>query len=145
NRPRMPWTRTLAAPRAGDVVCTRMPPISFSNMLMSPGLIAISSLISSGDDLDMERRILHANVIARRDRRKSRDNPLLREDRNPGSARSQRRQLPDLPQRAYTPAPFHSTMQGFGILAGSGAGFSPAVKREHRLMCKGLTNCGASP
>ena len=43
----MPWMRTLAAPSDGDVVCTRMPPISFSIMTMSPGVMSIFSSISS--------------------------------------------------------------------------------------------------
>ena len=43
----MPWIRTLAAPSDGDVVCTRMPPISFSIMTMSPGVMSIFSSISS--------------------------------------------------------------------------------------------------
>ena len=46
-RPRMPWIRTLAAPSDGDVACTRMPPISFSIMTMSPGVMSIFSSISS--------------------------------------------------------------------------------------------------
>ena len=46
-RPRMPWMRTLAAPIDGDVACTRMPPISFSIMTMSPGVIITFSSISS--------------------------------------------------------------------------------------------------
>jgi hypothetical protein len=46
-RPRMPWIRTLAAPSEGDVACTRMPPISFSIMTMSPGVMSIFSSISS--------------------------------------------------------------------------------------------------
>ena len=43
----MPWMRTLAAPSDGDVACTRMPPISFSIMTMSPGVMSIFSSISS--------------------------------------------------------------------------------------------------
>ena len=39
--------RTLAAPSDGDVACTRMPPISFSIMTMSPGVMSIFSSISS--------------------------------------------------------------------------------------------------
>ncbi len=45
--PRIPWTRTVAAPRPGEVVCTRMPPISFSIMTMSPGVMSSFSSISS--------------------------------------------------------------------------------------------------
>jgi hypothetical protein len=43
----MPWMRTLAAPSDGDVACTRSPPISFSIMTMSPGVMSIFSSISS--------------------------------------------------------------------------------------------------
>ena len=43
----MPWMRTLAAPIDGEVVCTRMPPISFNIITMSPGVISIFSSISS--------------------------------------------------------------------------------------------------
>ncbi len=43
----MPWMRTLAAPSDGEVACTRIPPISFSIMTMSPGVISIFSSISS--------------------------------------------------------------------------------------------------
>jgi hypothetical protein len=39
--------RTLAAPSDGDVACTRMPPISFSIMTMSPGVMRSFSSISS--------------------------------------------------------------------------------------------------
>ncbi len=43
----MPCTRTLAAPMDGEVACTRIPPISFSIMTMSPGVMSIFSSISS--------------------------------------------------------------------------------------------------
>ena len=43
----MPWMRTVAAPIDGDVACTRMPPISFNIITMSPGVISIFSSISS--------------------------------------------------------------------------------------------------
>ena len=46
-RPCRPCTRTVAAPRPGEVVCTRMPPISLSIITMSPGVISIFSSISS--------------------------------------------------------------------------------------------------
>ena len=36
-----------AAPSDGEVACTRIPPISFSIMTMSPGVISIFSSISS--------------------------------------------------------------------------------------------------
>jgi hypothetical protein len=39
--------RALAAPSDGDVASTRMPPISFSIMTLSPGVISIFSSISS--------------------------------------------------------------------------------------------------
>jgi hypothetical protein len=39
--------RTLAAPSDGEVACTRIPPISFSIMTMSPGVMSIFSSISS--------------------------------------------------------------------------------------------------
>ena len=43
----MPWMRTLAAPSEGEVACARRPPISFSIMTMSPGVIISFSSISS--------------------------------------------------------------------------------------------------
>jgi hypothetical protein len=39
--------RTLAAPSDGDVACTRNPPVSFSSMTTSPGVIINFSSISS--------------------------------------------------------------------------------------------------